>query len=376
MRPPERAGSTGKSYIGALACVATALAARAVFASLLAPVPYFTIYLGVLFAARYLGAGPAIVATVLGGVGTMILFPPAEWPRFALFMVIGALLTWTLETFRRARADADQSRALAEERLAQLEREASQRRTKERHSAQLQAIVESSEDAVISKDLDGIIQTWNAAAEQVFGYTAEEAIGRPIKILLAPDRLHEESDIVERIRRGGRVKHFETVRICKDGKQIDVSLTISPMRDSEGTIIGASHIARDITERKQFEEQVRQTQKLESLGVLAGGLAHDFNNLLTGIMGNASVALGELGEPDVARSRLDEILRASERAALLIRQMLAYAGKGRFHIERLDLSAQVREIVPLLRTSISKLVEIQMRLPPNLPAIEADRSQM
>ena len=131
-----------------------------------------------------------------------------------------------------------------------------------------------------------------------------EAIGQPIRMLLAPDRLHEESDIMERIRRGGHLSHFETVRVRKDGKQIHVSITVSPMRNEAGGIIGASHIARDITERKAFEEQLRQTQKLESLGVLAGGLAHDFNNLLTGIMGNTSLAMDRGGKR-----------RASKRAA-------------------------------------------------------------
>jgi nitrogen-specific signal transduction histidine kinase/ActR/RegA family two-component response regulator len=148
------------------------------------------------------------------------------------------------------------------------------------------------------------------------------------------------------------------------------------MRNEAGAIIGASHIARDITERKAFEEQLRETQKLESLGVLAGGLAHDFNNLLTGIMGNTSLAMDEAAHSPRAQAWLEEVLQASERAALLIRQMLAYAGKGRFHIERVDLSAQVREIVPLLNNSISKLVEIRMDLADDLPPVEADRSQM
>jgi len=151
---------------------------------------------------------------------------------------------------------------------------------------------------------------------------------------------------------------------------------VSPLLDDAGALIGASHIARDITERREFEEQLRQTQKLESLGVLAGGLAHDFNNLLTGIMGNASLAMDEAGDRDRTQSRLNEILHASERAALLIRQMLAYAGKGRFVIERVDFSAQVREIVPLLRTSIPKLVELELQLADNLPPVEADRSQL
>jgi PAS domain S-box-containing protein len=236
--------------------------------------------------------------------------------------------------------------------------------------------VESSDDAIISKDLNSVIRTWNYGAEQIYGYSAAEVLGKGIDILIPADRLHEEVDMIERIRHGGRVKHFETVRLRKDGTPIHVSLTISPIRDPRGLIIGVSHISREITERKQLEEQLRQTQKLESLGVLAGGLAHDFNNLLTGIMGNASLAIEELAPGDPSRERIDEVISASERAALLIRQMLAYAGKGRFLAARLDLSAQTREIVSLIRTSISQNVRLDLQLAQSLPMVEADPAQV
>src|SRR5258705_212898 len=157
--------------------------------------------------------------------------------------------------------------------------------------AHLAAIVESSEDAVISKTLDGTVLTWNDGAQHVYGYPASEAIGRPMTFLLPEDRPDEETLILERIGRGERVEHFETVRRRKNAERIDVSLTISPIRDASDRIIAASHVARNITERKRLDEQLRHTQKLESLGVLAGGVAHDFNNLLTGILGNTSLAL-------------------------------------------------------------------------------------
>jgi PAS domain S-box-containing protein len=121
----------------------------------------------------------------------------------------------------------------------------------------LAAIVDSSEDAIISKTLDSIIQSWNAAAERIFGYTAAEAVGRHITMLFPADRLDEEDQIIARIRAGERVDHFDTVRLRKDGTAIPVSLTISPIRDREGRIIGASKIARDITERKRAEERLR-----------------------------------------------------------------------------------------------------------------------
>src|SRR5262249_57576276 len=117
--------------------------------------------------------------------------------------------------------------------------------------AYLAAIVESSDDAILSKDLDGIIQSCNAAGERMFGYASGELIGQPVRVLIPPERQSEEDLILARIRRGERVDHFETVRMRKDGRPLDISLTVSPVRDATGRIIGASKIARDITEQKR-----------------------------------------------------------------------------------------------------------------------------
>jgi PAS domain S-box-containing protein len=249
--------------------------------------------------------------------------------------------------------------------------------TSDQHEAAafLAALIESSDDAIVSKTLDGVILTWNPAAERVYGYPAGEAIGRAINFLLPPGRPDEESEILQRIRNGERVDHYETIRKRKDGELISVSLTISPIR-SNGTIIGASHIARDITKQRQLEEQLRHTQKLESLGVLAGGVAHDFNNLLTGILGNASLALDTTSSTNPVRGMLRDILSAAEHASHLTRQLLAYAGKGRFVVEPINLSALVREISHLIQTSIPKSVQLRLDLQEDLPAIEADGSQM
>ncbi|MGB6811676.1 MAG: PAS domain S-box protein, partial [Candidatus Sulfotelmatobacter sp.] len=134
----------------------------------------------------------------------------------------------------------------------------------------LAAVVDCSDDAIISKDLNGTINAWNRGAEKIFGYSASEVIGRPMLMLFPPDRTDEESDILARIRRGESVEHFETVRVRKDGKQIDVSVTISPVKDMNGTIVGASKIARDITERKQAE--ARLSGQAEELSRQAGEL--------------------------------------------------------------------------------------------------------
>lgn len=124
----------------------------------------------------------------------------------------------------------------------------------------LAAIVESSEDAIVSKDLDGIITSWNKAAERIFGYSAEEAVGRHITLIIPHDRLGEENDILARLRRGERVEHFETVRQRKDGTQFDVSVTISPVKDARGRIVGASKVARDITDHKKMENALREAE--------------------------------------------------------------------------------------------------------------------
>jgi PAS domain S-box-containing protein len=139
-------------------------------------------------------------------------------------------------------------------------RDITERKAAERASQLLAAIVESSSDAVISKNINGVITTWNAGAERLFGYAADEVIGQPVTILMPPERINEEPQILERIRRGETVDHYETVRRRKDGTLLDISLTISPIKDSKGVIIGASKIARDITERKRTEQALRDSE--------------------------------------------------------------------------------------------------------------------
>jgi PAS domain S-box-containing protein len=125
----------------------------------------------------------------------------------------------------------------------------------------LASIVESSDDAIISKDLNGVVVTWNKGAERIFGYTVDEMVGKPIALLIPPERVNEEPEILDRLRHGERIDHYETVRVRKDGRRIDISLTVSPIRDAEGRIVGASKIARDITERKLSERALNQARE-------------------------------------------------------------------------------------------------------------------
>ena len=159
--------------------------------------------------------------------------------------------------------------------------------SRSRENALLASIVEFSDDAIASKNLDGIITSWNQGAERMFGYLAEEVVGKPITILIPQERLHEEDVILERIRRGDRVDHYETMRRRKDGNLIDVSLTISPLRDANGTVVGASKIARDITERKRSEAQI---------SILGREAEHRAKNLLANV--GAMVQLSQADTPE------------------------------------------------------------------------------
>jgi len=160
----------------------------------------------------------------------------------------------------------------------------------------LSAIVNSSDDAIVSKTLDGIITSWNPAAERMFGYTAAEAIGKSIRLIIPPELQSEENYVLDQIRRGEKVDHFETVRQTRDGRRLDISLTVSPIRDADGVVIGASKTARDITEKKEMERE-RETTRLQLAEALAGRdefiavAAHELRNPL-----NALVLLWQLLE--------------------------------------------------------------------------------
>jgi PAS domain S-box-containing protein len=183
--------------------------------------------------------------------------PPVEECLLVPFYVEGKAVgtIWAVAHDHSRKFDAEDMRHLVS--LGQFASAAYQAVTSLNTKAQLAAIVESSDDAIISKDFNGVIQSWNLGAERLFGYTAQEAIGQPVTILFPPDRLDEEPGILERVRHGEQIDHFETVRRRKDGTLVDISLSISPIIDAHGKIVGASKIARDITDRKCAEQALR-----------------------------------------------------------------------------------------------------------------------
>lgn len=145
---------------------------------------------------------------------------------------------------------------------------------------QLAAIVESSTDAIIRKDMNGTITHWNKGAEQLYGYTAEEVIGRSVTLLMPPERSDDFPEIMQRLAKGKRIEHYETIRLRKDGTRVDVSVSISPILNTEGKVVGAAAIGRDISGRKQSEEALRKAEKLSVTGRLAAAIAHEINNPL------------------------------------------------------------------------------------------------
>jgi two-component system, cell cycle sensor histidine kinase and response regulator CckA len=252
------------------------------------------------------------------------------------------------------------------------------------------AIATNAAEGVLLLDSDGRVTFANPTAQAMFGWTQEELVGE-----LLHEKLHcwgpegtwyssEDCPHMRVLTTGQTLRSQEDFFVHKDGRVIPISCSIAPIQ-SDSTIAGAVMVVRDLTEQKlaeaterENEEALQQAQKLESIGVLAGGIAHDFNNLLTGIMGNAGLARRAItaGKTEQAAALLRDVLSASERAADLTRQLLAYAGKGRFVVLPVDLCKLVSEVSTLIRASISKKITLVIDVPENCPLVEADRAQL
>lgn len=251
-------------------------------------------------------------------------------------------------------------------------------------------IVESSDDVILSKTLDGIVTSWNAAAERIFGYTAEEMIGQSITAIIPPDRLSEEEEILRRVRIGDRISHFETTRRHRNGHEIIVSLSISPVRDAKGTIVGASKIARDVTEQRRAEDRTAELQfellhasRLSAMGQMTAAIAHEVNQPLTAIANYVSAARRTISsiEKNVAVTKASDFMeKAAEqtlRAGAIIRNLRDFVEKRESRREPHDINQVVSEAVALGMAGAAHTdVRVKFDLDSTLPPVLIDKIQI
>jgi len=232
-------------------------------------------------------------------------------------------------------------------------RDIGRQRSLEREALILSAIVTSADDAIVSKDLNGVVQTWNRAAERMFGYTADEAIGRPIaELVIPPDRMAEETEVLTKIRAGQGIEHYETIRQRKDGSTLEISLTVSPIKDRMGTIIGASKIARDVTERNGLIRELERAGRMKD--EFLATLSHELRTPLNAIMGYSRI-IGQRGTDEPMRRAADAITRNGQALTQLVADILdmsaVAAGKTRLELSWTSLGAVVTEALDVMSSA-------------------------
>ena len=242
----------------------------------------------------------------------------------------------------------------------------SEKKRADQGQMKLAAIVESSEDAIISKDLNGIVTSWNAAAERILGYRSDEIVGKPITTLIPLDLHHDEVGILRKIRAGERIEHFETVRVTKSGERIDVSLTISPIRDPRGKIVGAAKILRDVTAHKKLEAALHTTERLASVGRLAATVAHEINNPLEAVTNLIYLARQDANLSESTRSCLAVADEELQRVTHIARQTLGFY-RDNSSPTWIDVPEAVEEILAIYHRRLSyKKISLRKRIPAKL----------
>ena len=260
----------------------------------------------------------------------------------------------------------------------------SERKFAETARGRLAAVVESSGDAIITKTLDGVITSWNAAAEHLFGYDEQEAVGRHIDMLMPEDRRAEEAHIISELCNGRRVDHYETVRLSKSGRMIDISLTISPILDAEGNVVGASKIARDITDRREIEKTLlqytrdleRSNQELDEFAYIA---SHDLKEPLRGLFNNARFLNEDYGDKldKDGVKRLERLGYLTQRMEQLIDDLLYFSRLGRqaLAFQSTDLNLVVDDVAALMETSLAEQ-NARIVVPRPLPTLICDKTRV
>jgi two-component system cell cycle sensor histidine kinase/response regulator CckA len=247
----------------------------------------------------------------------------------------------------------------------------------------LASIVASSDDAIISQGVDGLIRTWNRGAEKLTQYSAEEAVGQPITMLYPPEQMSRLGDLRRHVADAQRLQQFEMVCVRKDGTYVDVAVTSSVLVDDQDEVRGVSIIARDITERLRSEaavhrsdEQLRHAQKMEAIGSLAGGVAHDFNNLLSVILSYTSLMVDELKPSDPLRADIEEVHKAGLRATVLTSQLLAFSRHQMLRPIVLDLNRIVSELETMLGRLLREDIQLTLLPAPRAGNVYADAGQI
>src|SRR5688572_30211864 len=259
-------------------------------------------------------------------------------------------------------------------------RDIAEQRVLEGETLRLAAIVNSSEDAIVSKDLNGIVQTWNGAAERMFGYTAEEIVGRPIRLIIPQDRQTEEDKVLATIRAGGAVEHFETIRQRKDGTLLEISLSVSPVRARDGTVIGASKIARDVSDQRRLVRQAEEAAR--SKDEFLAMLSHELRTPLNAVLGYTRM----LRDGRFTDERREQVIDIIERNARVLSQLVSdvldvsaiVSGKVRLTLDTCNLVSPLQAAVDIVRPSAdAKGVTLRLDIPdePALARCDTDRMQ-
>ena len=351
--------------------------------------------------AWYGGTGPGIVATLAAIVGTDYLFGPSEFDaipaeiltdrlRPGLFAAVAILISALSGAKKHAEEDLDRT-------LASLERSV-QERTEELSSANvalhaanaaLQAqiagriaaedsyreLFENATDIIYTLDLDGAFISLNKAGERMLGYSADHTARLNFACLVSPKYAKVVHGMLANLLEGSPPKATKLELLAKDGRLVPVEASVRLIH-RDGRPVGLQGIARDLSERDRLESELRQAQKLESIGRLAGGVAHDFNNLLMVIQGYSDILLSQLTKDSRIYTDLEEIRRAAERGATLTRQLLAFSRKQVLHVAPLELNRLVRDTVKILGLLLGEKVRLDLRLATEPCPIEADRSQL
>ena len=277
--------------------------------------------------------------------------------------------------------------------ITERRRNEAERDTQDRAARELAAIVESSDDAIVSKDLESTIRSWNRGAERIFGYTAEEMVGRSIRLIIPEDRWGEEDEVLRQLRRGEKVDHFETVRRRKDGRTVPVSLTISPIYSPVGVVIGASKIARDISERKQVEEEraqvLRREQEARAEVERAGRLkddflaivSHELRTPLNAVLGYAQLLLAGVVPPKEILQAVQAIQRNAQAQSRLVESLLdmsrVLAGKLELSLKDVTLSTVIEAAVDAVRPdAVRKNIVLEISDSSNLARVTGDASRL